>query len=88
MIGAVAVFDTRSVKGIVTFANRKPGLFIEAVFTKMPKGKHGFHIHSAGDLRGEGCKLACDHYNKGTPQNHGGPPNQKGQRHTGDLGNV
>jgi Cu-Zn family superoxide dismutase len=85
---AVAVFNTRSVQGTVTFSDRKIGLYIEATFTKLPKGKHGFHIHKAGDLRGEGCKLACDHYHKGPPQQHGGPPGSKGQRHTGDLGNV
>jgi Cu-Zn family superoxide dismutase len=85
---AVAVFNTRSVQGTVRFSDRKIGLFIEAIFTKLPKGKHGFHIHKAGDLRGEGCKLACDHYHKGPPQQHGGPPGSKGQRHTGDLGNV
>jgi Cu-Zn family superoxide dismutase len=85
---AVAVFNTRSVKGTVTFSDRKLGLYIEANFTQLPKGKHGFHIHKAGDLRGEGCKLACDHYHKGPPQDHGGPPGWKGQRHTGDLGNV
>lgn len=84
---AVAVFNTCSVKGEVTFADRKAGLHIEAVFTKL-SGKHGFHIHKAGDLRGEGCKLACDHYQKGEAKNHGGPPGFKGERHTGDLGNV
>ena len=86
----VAVFNTRSVKGTVLFSNRKNGLHIEAEFTQLPKGKHGFHIHKAGDLRGEGCKLACDHYHKGEPSNHGGPPTSKKsqQRHTGDLGNV
>ena len=85
---AVAVFNTRSVKGTIIFSDRKLGLYIEATFTQLPKGKHGFHIHKAGDLRGEGCKLACDHYHKGPPQEHGGPPGWKGQRHTGDLGNV
>ena len=85
---AVAVFDTRAVQGTVTFSDRKNGLYIQAVFTKVPKGKHGFHIHKAGDLRGEGCKGACDHYHKGPPQGHGGPPGWKGERHTGDLGNV
>jgi Cu-Zn family superoxide dismutase len=91
---AVAVFNTRSVKGVVIFSNRKNGLHIEAEFTQLPKGKHGFHIHKAGDLRGEGCKLACDHYHKekekGVPCNHGGPPSKKHnqERHTGDLGNV
>jgi Cu-Zn family superoxide dismutase len=86
---AVAVFNTRSVKGTVLFSNRKNGLYIEAEFTQLPRGLHGFHIHKAGDLRGEGCKLACDHYHKGPPCNHGGPPSSKGkERHTGDLGNV
>jgi len=98
---AVAVFSTRSVQGVVTFSDRKTGLYIEAVFTRLPKGLHGFHIHKAGDLRGEGCKLACDHYHKGPPTVHGGPPGlrgprpvakgdwiSKGPRHTGDLGNV
>ena len=85
---AVAVFNTRSVKGIVLFKERKAGLFIQASFTDLPEGEHGFHIHRAGDLRGEGCKLACDHYHKGTPSRHGGPPGHPGERHTGDLGNV
>lgn len=86
---AVAVFsDPKTVSGTVTFSDRANGLFIKATFTHLPPGKHGFHIHKAGDLRGEGCKLACDHYHKGPPCNHGGPPGFKGQRHTGDLGNV
>jgi superoxide dismutase, Cu-Zn family len=84
---AVAVFNTRSVQGEVTFTDRKGGLYISATFTKLA-GNHGFHIHKAGDLRGEGCKLACDHYHKGPPCNHGGPPGSRGERHTGDLGNV
>lgn len=85
---AVAVFKTRSVQGDVIFTDRKSGLYIEATFTRLPEGKHGFHIHKAGDLRGEGCKNACDHYHQGAPCNHGGPPGSKGERHTGDLGNV
>jgi len=85
---AVAVFDSGGVKGVVTFSDRKAGLYISANFTKLPKGSHGFHIHKSGDLRGEGCKLACDHYHKGPPCDHGGPPGWKGNRHTGDLGNI
>jgi Cu-Zn family superoxide dismutase len=84
---AVAVFNTRSVQGEVTFSDRKSGLYIEATFTKLI-GSHGFHIHKAGDLRGKGCKLACDHFHVGPPQTHGGPPGFRGERHTGDLGNV
>lgn len=88
MATAVAVFNTRSVKGNVLFTDKKNGLHIKAEFTQLPNGAHGFHIHKAGDLRGEGCKLACDHYHKGPPCEHGGPPSSKGQRHTGDLGNI
>lgn len=90
---AVAVFATRSVKGEVVFKQRKGGVEVNATFTQLV-GNHGFHIHKAGDLRGEGCKGACDHYHIGPPQHHGGPPQtrsgheKKGERHTGDLGNV
>jgi len=93
---AVAVFATRSVKGDVVFKQRKGGVEVNATFTQLA-GNHGFHIHKAGDLRGEGCKGACDHYHIGPPQHHGGAPGQtrsgqpgqtKKQRHTGDLGNV
>jgi Cu-Zn family superoxide dismutase len=85
---AVALFKTRSVRGEVTFDDEKRGVRINATFTQLPGEEHGFHIHKAGDLRGEGCKLACDHFHVGPPMNHGGPPGFKGERHTGDLGNV
>ena len=84
---AVAVFDTNKVIGEVLFSNTPKGCRVHATFTKLPPGEHGFHIHKAGDLRGDGCKGACDHYHIGAPQHHGGPPG-RGQRHTGDLGNI
>lgn len=85
---AVAVFQTPNVIGEVLFSQRKNGVVVKSTFTKLPAGKHGFHIHRAGDLRGEGCKLACDHWHKGPPTSHGGPPTSKEPRHTGDLGNL
>jgi len=91
MTEAVALFATRSVQGEVTFKDSKAGVKITAVFTKLPGGSeahHGFHIHAAGDLRGEGCMKACSHYHVGPPQDHGGPPGSTSHRHTGDLGNV
>jgi Cu-Zn family superoxide dismutase len=100
---AVAVLDAKDVKGEVTFDDEAGGVRVKAKFTEL-SGQHGFHIHKAGDLRGEGCKGACDHYHVGSPQAHGGPPGHsggppghsggppghgnKGERHTGDLGNV
>jgi superoxide dismutase, Cu-Zn family len=82
------VFHTRSVHGEVTFEKVAGGVKVTADFTRLPAGEHGFHIHRAGDLRGEGCKGACAHYHTGPAQDHGGPPGSKGDRHTGDLGNI
>lgn len=88
MAQASAVFNTSTVKGEVLFYQRQNGVVLKTTFTKLPPGKHGFHIHKAGDLRGDGCKLACDHWHKGAATIHGGPPSSKGSRHTGDLGNI
>jgi len=88
---AVALFTgMNGVKGEVNFAESPAGTKVHAIFTELPKGKHGFHIHKAGDLRGEGCKGACDHFHMGAKQSHGGPPTsaKNQQRHTGDLGNL
>jgi Cu-Zn family superoxide dismutase len=84
---AVAVFKTRRVKGEAV-ASKGPNrtMKLRVRFTRLPRGAHGFHIHKAGDLRGEGCKGACDHYHVGRPMPHGGLHSKK--RHTGDLGNV
>jgi Cu-Zn family superoxide dismutase len=72
----------------VIFEQRGSNVIVKAFFTDLPPGEHGFHIHKAGDLRGEGCKQACDHYHVGLQTSHGGPPGFEGSRHTGDLGNI
>jgi Cu-Zn family superoxide dismutase len=88
LASAVCIFRTPEVIGDVLFYQRKNGVVIQSTFTKLPPGKHGYHIHKAGDLRGEGCVLACDHFHKGPASEHGGPPTSEGPRHTGDLGNL
>lgn len=85
---AVAVFQTPKIVGEVEFQQVGRNVLVRVQFEKLPKGKHGFHIHKAGDLRGEGCKGLCDHWHKGRPQSHGGLPGETRERHTGDLGNV
>lgn len=106
-MAAIAVLKTNEVDGIVkayacsgTGSSRSGSTIVVARFTKLPPGKHGFHIHKAGDLSGEGCKGACEHYHRGAPASHGGPPPAKKgsrqtrknhshtERHTGDLGNI
>lgn len=83
----VAVFSG-IVEGNATFEDSSSGLKIKATFTKLPEGDHGFHIHTNGDMRDEGCMGACSHFNKGAARNHGGAPGHAEERHTGDLGNV
>ena len=87
---AVAVFKHPAIQGDAVATAEGSGTRIKAEFTKLPPGKHGFHIHKAGDLRGEGCKGACAHWHVGPPCRHGGRPRQGDtrERHTGDLGNV
>lgn len=80
-MNAIAVF--KDMEGDVIASNYKNGVKIKAHFTKLPPGKHGFHIHKAGDLRGEGCMGLCEHYDIGH-NTHGSP----GYGHTGDLGNI
>jgi Cu-Zn family superoxide dismutase len=85
--GAVAVFRQDDIYGEVVVNNYRDGVKVKAHFTKLPAGKHGFHIHKAGDLRGEGCHGLCEHYDVGK-NSHGADPEHGGERHTGDLGNI
>ena len=91
---AVAVFNTDTVVGeAVAISGRGKSVRIRARFSVLPPGRHGFHIHRAGDLRGEGCAGACDHWHIGRAGVRHGPgpgpgPGPEKERHTGDLGNV
>jgi Cu-Zn family superoxide dismutase len=86
-IQGVAVFKDASIQGEVVITNDRQGIVLKATFTKLPPGPHGFHIHKAGDLRGEGCMGLCEHYDLGHHV-HGAGPTSKKERHTGDLGNI
>jgi len=88
---AVAVFRDGPVEGEVVLTNLSmKHVKLVATFTKLPPGNHGFHIHTAGDLRGEGCKGLCAHYHTGPEATHGDEPKKgsRRQRHVGDLGNI
>ena len=87
-LGTAVFSGMGNVVGEVLFEDTTKGCKLTAHFTQLPAGIHGFHIHENGDLRGEGCMAACSHFHKGPPVNHGGPPSTKGERHTGDLGNI
>ena len=80
----ICVFNS-NIEGYVEFIQEeKKDTIININLTNVPQGKHGFHIHEAGDLT-ENCSSLCAHYNPKN-KNHGGP-NDK-ERHVGDLGNI
>jgi Cu-Zn family superoxide dismutase len=86
-IVAIAVFDTKKIKGTVSFTEdlQKNSVRIDIDVTGLKKsGKHGFHIHECGDMS-QLCESMCAHFN---PYNksHGG--SESAVRHVGDLGNL
>ena len=84
---AVAVFCQPNMEGSVVATPLHNGIQLIATFEKLPPGKHGFHIHKAGDMRQKDCSGLCEHYDKGR-HSHGAGPSSKKERHTGDLGNI
>jgi Cu-Zn family superoxide dismutase len=81
---AVAVLTT-GVKGVVRFIEQEKGVMVQVDMSGLRKnGRHGFHIHEAGDLT-DACTSACAHFNP-HGMNHGGPHSK--ERHMGDLGNI
>ena len=83
--GAVVVFDTNKIKGVVEFEQKSENVHVKVDIKGLKKNhNHGFHIHEHGDLR-EGSKSCCAHYNPLKMQ-HGGLEDI--ESHSGDLGNI
>jgi Cu-Zn family superoxide dismutase len=85
LVSAIAVFNTKKIKGIVRFTETREGVLIDIDLSGLGKNKlHGFHIHQYGDVSDE-CNSMCSHFNPFN-KNHGGPDSK--ERHVGDLGNL
>jgi Cu-Zn family superoxide dismutase len=84
-IQAIAVFDTKKIKGTVRFTEDHGSVIIDIDITGLKKsGLHGLHVHTYGDMS-EKCDSMCSHFNP-FGKSHGGPDSK--QRHAGDLGNL
>jgi Cu-Zn family superoxide dismutase len=87
IIHAIAVFDTKKIKGTVRFtedpATDKVTIDVDIQGLKS-HGKHGFHVHECGDMSQQ-CESMCAHFNP-YGKDHGGPTAKN--RHVGDLGNL
>ena len=86
-IKAIAVFDTKKIKGIVRFTEdvKHECVIIDIHINGLKKnGLHGFHVHECGDMSKQ-CESMCAHFNP-YGESHGGPDST--HRHVGDLGNL
>ena len=86
-IKAIAVFDTKRIKGIVYFTEdlENNTVIMDIHIEGLKKDSlHGFHVHECGDLS-EQCESMCAHFNP-YGKNHGCPGAT--ERHVGDLGNL
>lgn len=86
-IKAIAVINSKNCKGVINIKEWSLGVEFNVNLTGLKPGKHGFHIHEAGNLE-EGCDSCCAHFNPLHKQ-HGGTWKMDGKnRHLGDLGNI
>lgn len=72
--------------GTVTFTETEDVTIIDVDVYGFKPGKHGFHVHEKGDVE-NGCDSLCAHYNPFKTV-HGGPDDDRNNRHVGDLGNI
>lgn len=84
-IKAIAVFDSKKIKGTVRFIEENDHVLIDVDISGLKKNAmHGFHVHEYGDMSSQ-CDSMCAHFNP-FQKSHGGPDSKN--RHVGDLGNL
>ena len=74
-----------TVRGTVHFYETPKGVHVVAKVSGLTPGKHGFHVHEAGDCSAPDFTSAKGHFNP-AGMKHGGP--NDAERHAGDFGNL
>ena len=82
---AIAVFQNKLKGSYCTFYQDGQYVNINGHIKGLTPGKHGFHIHTYGDLRSTDCAKCGGHWNPKGKQ-HGGLRDENS--HAGDLGNI
>lgn len=87
MLGHPVGFSNNMVKGVVRFVQADDDVcVIDGTIDGLTPGCHGLHIHECGDIS-RGCDSVGEHFDL-SGGCHGGPHDEPGKRHTGDLGNI
>ena len=73
------------VHGVLTLKQLKGHVVIRGYISGLSEGKHGFHVHEFGDMRGADGKATGGHFN---PDGHDHAGLDAEKRHAGDLGNI
>ena len=78
--------DGQKIEGDVKFYDNGTGVRIVAELEDAKPGKHGFHVHEKGDCSNITGESMGGHF---APEGHEHAlPEEQGERHLGDLGNV
>ncbi len=74
------------VSGTIVFEQQGTRLHVSGKITGLTPGKHAFHVHEFGDLRGVKDGMSAGGHFNPHHMPHGAPDAQS--RHVGDLGNI
>ena len=89
-MSAMAALEPRSgssAAGSVTFTQENGAVRVQATFSGLTPGEHGFHVHQVGDCSAPDASSAGDHFNPDAHP-HGRQGDAATSRHAGDFGNV
>ncbi len=85
VVAVVHPVGESGVTGVVHFEAVAEGVSVEAEFTGLEEGNHGFHIHQFGDCTAPDGTSAGGHFNPDGNE-HSNPDAMN--RHMGDMGNI